>query len=413
MPEAGPAVLAMGHPPSLLAALALVAASEQPVRCVLNIELGFWARALAGWVGMIAPQVAGDGEEAAVSAAQDALAAGEIVACFSNPGIGSPGDTQAPVQGMRRIAIDKGLLESIPSGTALFPVHLYIPGESEPSRDLLICLGTPLVADGSPAGNASAVHARGFAHALDAALRQNVFGLMENEVQLFLSDLEQILIEDLEEEWAARPDWKQKTEGFRLSQFLAECLMDLNSSHPSRVVVLRDRLERYQEARRRWSLGQAEVEAARPWLDPAATRLWYWFESIVGLPVAFYGFVNHLLALAILKWRGLLDGKEAEADPTGQWILRVLVIVGCYAAQISVCAYALGRAAAGYYALTLPLAGGYLWRYRWLASARTRLLLLAARLPRGKAKLRQLRRELVAEINASRDAYAKTVGTPD
>lgn len=93
-----------------------------------------------------------------------------------------------------------------------------------------------------------------------------------------------------------------------------------------------------------------------------------------------------------------------------QWFLRGLVVVGCYAAQIAICAFVFGRATAGYYALTLPLVGGYLWRYRWLVRARTRLLLLRARLPRRAEQLRELRKQLVAEINESRDAYAETVG---
>ncbi len=211
---------------------------------------------------------------------------------------------------------------------------------------------------------------------------------------------------------AARPDWKQKTDGFKLSQFLAECVERINSANPALVVGLRNQLETYKEARRRWSLAQAEVEAAHSWLEPMATRLWYWFESIVGLPIAFYGLVNHLFAWAILKWRGLLDRKESEADPMEQWVLRGLVVVGCYAAQISICAFAFGRATAGYYALSLPFVGGYLWRYRWLARARTRLLLLQARLPRRAEKLRERRRQLVAELNESRDAYAETVGAP-
>lgn len=406
IPEAGPAILALEHPPSFLAALALVAASEHTIHCLLNLELGFWAQTLARWLGMITWESADAGQKAALQAAQDALSGGEIVVCFSEPGRSPSG------QGAARMAADLSLLPSGKSAVAVFPVNLYVPSGRGPSREVLICLGLPLNSlDFRPAGGVQN-QARSLASALDEALGQNVFRLMDGELRLFLSDLEKVLIEDLEEEWASRPDWKQKTDGFKLSQFLAESVERINSADPALVVGLRNQLESYKEARRRWSLGQAEVEAALSWLEPMTTRLWYWFESIVGLPIAFYGFVNHLSAWAILKWRGLLEVKQSEADPTEQWILRGLVVVGCYAAQVSIVAFVFGRATAGYYALSLPFVGGYLWRYRWLARARTRLLLLEARLPRRAVQLRQLRHQLVAELNESRDAYAETVSAP-
>ena len=412
IPDAGPAILALGHPPSFLAALALVAAAEHTIRCVLSLELGFWARTLARWLGMITWESADDGQKAAKQAAHDALSGGEVVVCFSEPGAASSGGRTPSGQRAARMTVDLSLPQSGQSGVAIFPVHLYVPGGGESSREVLIHLGPPLVPLDFLAAGGVKEQARGLARALDEALKQNVFRLMETELQLFLSDLEEVLIEDLEEDWATRPDWKQKTNGFKLSQFLAECVEQLNSTNPAQVVALRNKLETYKEARRRWSLGQAEVEAARSWLEPAGTRLWYWFESIVGLPIAFYGFVNHLLAWAVLKWRGLLDRKASEADSMEQWFLRGLVVVGCYAAQIAICAFVFGRATAGYYALALPFVGGYLWRYRWLARARARLLLLEARLPRRAAQLREQRQQLVAGLNESRDAYAETVGAP-
>lgn len=412
IPEAGPAILALGHPPSFLSALALVAAAEHTIHCVLNLELGFWARALARWLGMITWESAGDGREVAKQTAHDVLSGGEIAVCFLEPGAVLSGDKSPAGQGAPRMAVDSSLLQSGQSEVAIFPVHLYVPGGDESSREVLIHLGPPLAPHDFLTAGGVKDQARGLANALGEALQQNVFRLMDTELQLFLSELEEVLIEDLEEDWAARPDWKQKTDGFKLSQFLAECVEQMNSTNPAQVVALRNKLGIYKEARRQWSLGQAEVESAHSWLESTGTRLWYWFESLVGLPIAFYGFVNHLLAWAILKWRGLLDRKGSEADPMGQWVLRGLVVVGCYAAQISIVAFVFGRATAGYYALSLPFVGAYLWRYRWLVRARTRLLLLQSRQPRRAVHLRELRQQLVAEISATRDAYAETVGAP-
>lgn len=54
---------------------------------------------------------------------------------------------------------------------------------------------------------------------LQESFGENVFGLSESELALFLADLEEVLLADLEEDWATRPNWKPSTKGFRLSEF--------------------------------------------------------------------------------------------------------------------------------------------------------------------------------------------------
>lgn len=145
IPDAGPAILALAHPPSFLAALVLVAASEHTIHCVLNLELGFWARTLARWLGMITWESAGDGQKAALPAARDALSGGEIVVCFSEPEAVLRGEKTPSGEGVPRMAVELSLLQSGQSGVAIFPVHLYVPASRKPSREVLIHLGPPLV----------------------------------------------------------------------------------------------------------------------------------------------------------------------------------------------------------------------------------------------------------------------------
>ena len=403
-----PAILAIHHPPSFFVALALVAGSERPVRCLLNVELGFWGRALARWLGMIVGETGSEKRALGLDAAREALANGAVIALFQEPQA-LPEDS-APVEfDAAQLAVRLSTAPAGPLELTLVPVQIFMPDARDRAGEVIIYFGIPLACRDFLAAGAGKEPVRRLAGALDQSLRQNVFSLMDDELDLLMEDLEEVLRADLEEDWAARPGWKQTAEGFTLSAFLAECLRERNAADPGRLVGLRDQLDAYREAQRRGSLAKLEVEAAASWLAPPATRLWYWLESILGLPIAFYGFVNHLLAWAILSWRGLLK-KETEGDPTTLWFLRGLVLAGCYAAQIAVCGYLWGRAAAGYYALTLPVAGGYLWRYRWLARARTRLLFVAARLPRGEEKARRLRKQLIAEIDASRDACAQARG---
>jgi len=113
--------------------------------------------------------------------------------------------------------------------------------------------------------------------------------------------------------------------------------------------------------------------------------------------------------VAALSWWGLLR-KIGDKDPGQAWLLRALVVLGCYIVQVALCAKWWGRAAAGYYTLTLPVSGAFLWRYHWVLKARTRLLYLALRLPRQAEKLRRMRRAFLDELNRVRDAYVEALG---
>jgi hypothetical protein len=84
--------------------------------------------------------------------------------------------------------------------------------------------------------------------------------------------------------------------------------------------------------------------------------------------------MNHLIPVALLYFCGL-----AQRDlrvRTEIWLARAFVVIVCYAAQIALVNSAFGRAAAGYYALTLPMSGAYLFRYGWLLKQRAAISLL-------------------------------------
>jgi hypothetical protein len=189
----------------------------------------------------------------------------------------------------------------------------------------------------------------------------------------------------------------------------------LNASDPAALAGLRIELEHYREGLRRWSLCQAEVETAGEWLQTPASRMRYWVEAVLEAPIAFYGFINHLIPIALLMPGNLL-GRLAQKDPGHAWLLRVLVVLGTYFVLVSICAREWGRAVAGYYALTLPLSGLVLWRFSRLVRSRVRLLLLARTLAKRAERLRQLRKHFLQNLNHARDEYytaGHSVRTPD
>jgi hypothetical protein len=206
---------------------------------------------------------------------------------------------------------------------------------------------------------------------VNAALREAcgraVFALENGAFAEFLLDLEHALKERLQEQWQGRPAWTQKVDGFRLSSCAAESLRRLNRDAPGSLVALRQLCESTNETRRQRSLADLRAALGGKRLS-FSKRFLGWMESIVGLSLACYGLLNHLTAAFVLYVTGLMKrGWETKPET---WVARGVLVLGCYGAQIAVVGHILGRAAGGYYALTLPVSGAYLIRYGWLLRRR-------------------------------------------
>lgn len=415
LPNSGAAMLLVSHPPSFLDALILVSAFDRQVYCLVDRKLlqgrlhGLLARALH----MIPVEREAEGRSASLERACQVLAGRGEVVSFAELQVGKAGGPPQFAWATANIALEAESRHSGQLGLAIFPTYLFLPIAPSRSSELLIYIDDPLYPQdyfSSPGGDLPD-RAGAFKTRLEAACRQNAFGLQPGDIEKFLSDLEEALRIDLEQEWGARQNWKQKVEGFHLSRFLAECVEQMNFLNPGRLAALREFLNAYREARRRWSLRQLELETKGTWVNSLWSRTPVWVETVAGLPIAAYGLVNHLLVGLLLFVSGLLK-KTSQSTPKVKWLVRAMIVLGGYAVQIWLCADWLGRGPAGYYALTLPLSGAYLWRYGWLLRSRTRLLLISGRLPRQAAKLRRMRKELLQELNAARNAYAEMLELP-
>jgi hypothetical protein len=415
LPESGPTLLAVGHPASFLDALILLSALNRPVSCLIPRKFiqGFWRGLWARRLKMVPyePEAVetprrGVSTGALLAKCEDALAGEVVLALFADP---APQDTTEKAwraETIDSIALGVEARSEHRAKLVVLPVHLYLPvGRSQSSRVLIYINSRLLRCENLTSGSRSGA----FAELLESRWRENPFRLQAEDLKWFTSDLEGLLRANLEDDWASRANWKQKVEGFRLSGIAAAWAEQANYLHPGRLVALREAVEAIRRSQRRGSLRQAEVEAARDWLDSPLRRGWVWFESLLGLPVALYGLGNHLLALLILFWAGLLE-RENDRDPTTEWLLRGAVLVGCYAGQILVVAYLLGRSAAGYYAPTLPVTGLYAWRYFWLLRHRTRVTCLALLLPAQARGLLRRRQELVAEFDETLRTQAELLG---
>jgi hypothetical protein len=298
-------------------------------------------------------------------------------------------------------------------GLRLFPVYLFLPVGHTHTREVLIDIDQPESAQDciSRPGGSGRDQLQELAQHLERRCQENSFRLQPADLAGFLGDLEQALREDLQEELKSQPAGKQKLDGFKLSRFVAEWAEQMNYLHPGLLVSLRESLEAWREARRLGALHRLEVEEAAAWLNRPVGRGLVWLETVAGFPVALYGLVNHVVAIALLHWTGLLE-KESGRGKIMASLERGLVVLACYAVEVFLVARFWGQHAAGYYLPTLPLSALYLWRYAWLLRHRTRIAFLSSKLSAQAARSKRLRKDFLHEINQALNRHAEMLGLP-
>lgn len=410
-PASGAAILVVDHPAGLLDALILVAAFERQLHCVLDERLvwgpirGFFARGLS----MVVRSEEEQSRQLADASCAQLLTLGSAVVIFAEPAAARGADSSPFASSVAALALET---ESRQFGqVTIFPVHLFLPVSPSRSTELLIYADAPLATREytARAKDQNCDPAILLSAALDQACRHNAFRLQPENFEQFLADAEDMLRRDLEDDWRRRSNWKQKVEGFELSRFVKTAADQMNTLHPGLLVALWESLDAYREAQRMASLRQLET-ANSNWLKSPLLKVGTWFELALGAPIAVYGLLNHIVILPILQAAGLI-GRKAERSAALEWIARVLVALACYTGQVALCAHYLGRAAAGYYAVSLPLSGAYAWRYFWLLRNRGRLAYFAATIPNRTAKLTRMRKQLLADLNAARNKFGVASGT--
>jgi hypothetical protein len=136
-----------------------------------------------------------------------------------------------------------------------------------------------------------------------------------------------------------------------------------------------------------------------------------WLETLIGLPIALFGLLNHLLIGALLLVAGSFK-KNRHRTRTTEWMVRGAVVLGCYTLQTLLVAHWWGRAGAGYYAPALLVTGAYLWRFWWLVRHQTRPLFISFNIPSLTSKAQRLRRALLEELDQTLAVCEKSAGVP-
>jgi hypothetical protein len=161
---------------------------------------------------------------------------------------------------------------------------------------------------------------------------------------------------------------------------------------------LRKILDDYRGLQRQCALRELEVQGGDTPLGSGWQRIPLWFETLLGLPIALYGFLNHAAIALVLFLAGSFK-RNSSRPRTTELMIRAGVTLAFYILQIFLVAHRWGRAAAGYYAPSLPVSGWYLWRYAGLIRPQARLLFISLTIPTLKRKIQRVRHALLNELD--------------
>jgi hypothetical protein len=410
----GPAILVITHPQSLPVALLLVATIEYPVGCLLPAgQIGGIFGKLAAWaLGIkVFESLSAEGKSP-LNPCLSLLTNQGIIAVFAEPFPQKGGSRAAVADFVASLALETIVETQDQAQPALHPIHWFL-GAKRRRSERLMYVGGPIQAHhflpkvGEDVAQAS-LH---LAETVQKAISANIFSLAEPELEKFSFEMEDFSREQLRQQWSARPDWKQQPEELHLSRIASRWFNRQNRTDPARLVEFRESLDEYREEQRRSAMRQLVVESSGPWQASGIHLAAAWFESVVGLPVALYGLVNHLPAGIVLLATGFRKSSP-QRDPKAEWLVRIFVVLSFYTIQVFLANHWWGRAAAGYYALTLPVSGAYLWRYRWLLHHRVHVLLLKALQPFRSAQLARKRDEILRRFNCELERSVQSVGMP-
>jgi hypothetical protein len=297
--------------------------------------------------------------------------------------------------------------------TTIFPVHCLL-GTGRRSIAPLMCVDMPIAShDFVPkVGEDLSAASHHLAEEVENSIGENIFGLAGADLKQFSWELQELSREHLRQKWSRRPDWKQRPEELHLSGFARKWIAEQNRTDPARLVELRESLAAYRETRRRCSMGELIVETSGAWQASGPRVAAAWLETVLGFPVALYGLINHLPALIALSLGGLLRNSP-KRDPKVEWLLRIFIVLSSYTLQVFLVHFWWGRAVAGYYTLTLPVSGAYLWRYRWLVRRRIHVLFRKALHSASSARVARARENILGRFSRELDRSARSPTLPN
>lgn len=429
VPDVGPILLCVNHPNNLIDSLLVAAVVRRPVHFLAtatlfrNAAVGRFLRA-CGAIPVYRKQDDPDKMERnadAFEACYGALGAGGVVAIYPEGTTHAEPRVQRIKTGAARIALE---YEARRAGAAtaaaplqLVPVGLTFEARKSFRARVLVSFGEPL-----PVGPYAARHAEDPVKAVDAltnaiqwAMEAEVVSVKRMDSAALVRAVEDLyrgeLVRELEEERGLSAG---QIDTFRISRAIAAATAHFEDREPERVERLWQGILAYRAMLADYRVRDEAVRARlrpRPGTLQRVRRGW---QATLGLPVFAYGVLVNGLAYFPPRWLARRMSRKETDYATTRFLLSIVALPICWAAEIWIVARLAGAAWALLFAASLPVSGMIAYRYlggAGLLGAHLRLGALSVTRRQVATRLLAERQAIMAELDRAKTDYLATRGS--
>ena len=422
VPAAGPVLFTSNHPNSVTDAFVIGTSVPRKVNFVATVQL-FQAkpvRWLLSRCGVIPINRVKDDPRAmrtvleTFEACFAVLERGEAIGIFPEGITHDDPQLKAVKTGPARMALELEHRHQGRLGLQILPVGLTFSAKERYRSEALVHFGEPIRVADFLAGYPQQKH--GCIRSLSAALEQRIQALI-----LHLPRLERArLVEAVKRLYLDRLVLGQRVhepagpraEELLLTQAIASAVDWTFENEPGRAAIFVRRLDDYERWLKRLRLSD-EWMAHLPGTGSMIARSLGWaILAVGGAPVAAYGWLHRLAPIGVINWAGRRFGQTSTrrtSVSTAAIVGGILSFTIFYGVFVGIFHALFGWPATLFYALSLPVAGlvaHYYLRELQALAAGLRATLVLLRAPLAARHLLARRAELIAEIEAAREARA-------
>ena len=418
VPGSGPVLLVPNHPNALVDALMVVISVKRPVSITAKSTLADIPimRQVLKRTRVILFHRKVDISEGAdpsknvdsITQCRERLELGEAILIFPEGQSHSEPSLRPLRSGAARIALhyvdaglDPGLYAGEMSGNlAIVPVGLHFPEKDRFRSDVWVRFGKPI-----DAGQWAMDHHDGDSHDLTREIGERIRELTLNFERrpdsLLLMWAAEIL------ETGALPPARVGIDSHRVSrrlklvQFLNEGYQKLKEEQAEAVSELRRRILTYRLELRKLGIKPSEVYLRMPAWRVVRFIIRELTILAIGLPIAAWGALNHLIPVALVRTAALTISKEKAHYASIVILPTVIVIPVFYAVQITAAWFWLTPVWTLLYAVSLPVTGFFTVLYHDRVGNimdRARTFILFLRDPDLRERLGREGREIIEEL---------------
>ena len=419
VPAAGPVLFTSNHPNSLTDSFVIGASVPRRVNFVATVAL-FRFRPLK-WLltrcGVIPINRVSDDPRGMRTVASTfeacfrALERGEAVGIFPEGVTYENSQMREVKSGAARMALELEHRHGGQLGLQVVPAGLTYSAKEIYRSDVLVNFGEPIRAADFLEGYAE--RRKECMHKLTAEIERRIHALILHIPQLeharVVAGVKRLYLDRLLlGHGIVHEPVSPRAEELLLTQRIAAAVERVYGTQPERAAAFAAKLDSYEGWLRRLRIAD-DYLALFPEKQRLVGQTVAWATmALLGAPVALYGWLHRLIPFVVVQWavRGFTEPGKRKAQTSTAAITAGIVAFGVfYGLCIGAVHSWFGWPASLWYALSLPLASLIAFYYvrglrRLVASVRNTVVLLRA--PMATKRLRALRGELIAEIEAVR-----------